>query len=69
VAAIHDRMPVIVPTERYDAWLDAAKVNAVEAAALIGPAPNDFLRAYAVSTRVNSYQNDGPENLEPASPG
>jgi putative SOS response-associated peptidase YedK len=69
VTPIHDRMPVIVPPERHDAWLDAAKVDAAEAAALIGPAPNDFLKAYEVSTRVNSYQNDGPENLAPASPG
>jgi putative SOS response-associated peptidase YedK len=69
VTAIHDRMPVILPPERHDAWLDAAKVNAAEAAALVGPAPNDFLLAYEVSARVNSYQNDGPENLIPASPG
>jgi putative SOS response-associated peptidase YedK len=63
VGAIHDRMPVVVPLEKHDAWLDAGKVPAGDAAALIGPAPNDFFQVYEVSTRVNSYQNDGPENV------
>jgi putative SOS response-associated peptidase YedK len=69
VAAVHDRMPVVVPPEHHDAWLDASKVNAIEAAAFLGPASNDFLQAYEVSTRVNSHQNDGPENLAPAAVG
>jgi putative SOS response-associated peptidase YedK len=69
VAAIHDRMPVVVPPERHDAWLETVRVNATDAAALVGPAPNDFLQAYEVSPRVNSYQNDGPENVAPAAGG
>jgi len=66
VAPIHDRMPVIVPPEHYEAWLDCNGVNAKQAAALIGRAPEDFLEAIPVSPRVNSVKNDGPENLEHA---
>ena len=41
LAAIHERMPVIVPEEAFDLWLDCAEVDAKTAAALIAPAPDD----------------------------
>jgi putative SOS response-associated peptidase YedK len=66
LAPVHERMPVIVPPEHYDAWLDSDKNEAKQAAALIGPAPEDFLEAYEISTRVNSVKNDRAENLDPA---
>jgi putative SOS response-associated peptidase YedK len=65
VASIHDRMPVVVPSDRHEAWLDTEKVDAAKAASLVGPASQDFLEAVEVSTRVNSHQNDGPENIVP----
>ena len=55
ISAIHDRMPVIVPATRIDDWLTAP---AVDAAALIAPAPEDALIATPVSRRVNSVKND-----------
>src|SRR3954469_21727258 len=42
IAAVHDRMPVIVPTARLDDWLTAPPADA---AALIRPAPDDALIA------------------------
>ena len=63
---VHDRMPVIVLPEQYDAWLDSDKIDAKQAAALVGPAPEDFFEAYEISTRVNSVKNDSAENLDPA---
>jgi putative SOS response-associated peptidase YedK len=66
LAPIHDRMPVIVAPENYDAWLDAEKIDAKQAVALVGSAPDDFLEAYAISTRVNSVKHDDPENVAPA---
>ncbi|MEX2127900.1 MAG: SOS response-associated peptidase [Xanthobacteraceae bacterium] len=65
LAPIHDRMPVIVPREKYDPWLDADRIDARPATALVGPAPDDFLEAYEISTRVNKADNDGAENLLP----
>jgi putative SOS response-associated peptidase YedK len=66
LAPIHERMPVIVAPEHRDAWLDCNTFDAKQAAALVGRAPDDFLETVAISTRVNSVKNDGPENLEPA---
>lgn len=65
LARIHDRMPVIVPPEHFDAWLDCDEVDADQAAALAGPAPDDLLEAYQISTRVNNVNNDGPDNIAP----
>jgi putative SOS response-associated peptidase YedK len=66
LAPIHNRMPVIVPKEQFDAWLDCERVDAKQAAAIAGPAPDDFLEAYEISTRVNSVKNDSADNIEPA---
>ena len=58
LAAIHDRMPVIVPPEAFNLWLDCAKVDAPTAAALIAPAPGALLECYEVSLAVNRATND-----------
>ncbi len=65
---IHKRMPVIVPPEAFDLWLDCAHVDAQTAAALIAPTPDDALEAYPVSTAVNRIANDNPQLLEPVLP-
>ncbi len=53
LTAIHDRMPVFVPKDAFDLWLDCANVEADVAAALIRPSPDDVLGAYEISTAVN----------------
>ena len=45
---IHDRMPILLERQDHDAWL-AGKAG-VE---LLRPAPNDLLRMWPVSKRVN----------------
>jgi len=62
---IHERMPVIVPPEGFDLWLDGANVDAKTAEALIAPAPDALLEAYEISTAVNRTANDNPKLLEP----
>src|SRR2546423_1607262 len=42
-AGVHERMPVIVPPEAFDFWVDCANVDAMTASALIAPAPEDLL--------------------------
>ncbi len=66
LSPIHQRMPVIVPPEAFDLWLDNAEVDTATAAALIQPAPDDLLGAYEISTAVNRTANDDPKLLEPA---
>ena len=66
--SIHDRMPVIVPPEAFDLWLDCANVDAVTASALITPAPEDLLETCPVSSAVNRTANDNANLLEPVDP-
>jgi len=65
LAPIHNRMPVFVPKEAFDLWLDCTRVEADVAAALIRPAPEDLLEAYEVSTAVNRVANDNASLIAP----
>ena len=69
LAALHDRMPVIVSPESFDLWLDTAKVDAQTAAALLVPARDDLVEAYEVSPAVNRVANDDARLIEPLPPG
>jgi len=69
LAAIHARMPVIVPEEAFDLWLNCADVDAETAAALTVPAPDDLLEAYEISTAVNRVANDNAKVMERLSGG
>jgi len=64
LAPLHDRMPVIVPPEAFDLWLDSDNVDAATAAALIVPAPDTLLEAWPVSTDVNRVANDNAHLIE-----
>ena len=64
IAHIHDRMPVIVPPDAFDFWLDP-KVDAQTAAAVIQPARDALLESYQVSSAVNRTANDSPNLIEP----
>jgi putative SOS response-associated peptidase YedK len=61
----HDRMPVILAPENFDAWLDP-NIDGPEAMSLIAPMPNDELEIYPVSAAVNRVANDTPELSQPA---
>jgi putative SOS response-associated peptidase YedK len=65
LARLHGRMPVIVPPDAFDLWLDCSKVDATTAAALFVPAPEGVLEAHEISTAVNRTENDGPGLIEP----
>ena len=58
LTVIHDRMPVVVPPDAFDLWLNSADVDPTIASALIAPAPENFLESYPVSTDVNRVVND-----------
>jgi len=66
---IHDRMPVVVPPEAFNLWLDCANVDVETAMTLVAPAPDAVLEAYTVSSAVNRTANDNPALLEPRPPG
>ena len=66
LAAIHDRMPVIVAPDAFDLWLDCGAVDASTAAALFAPASDALLESHEVSTAVNRAANDSPDLIAPA---
>jgi putative SOS response-associated peptidase YedK len=65
LSAIHDRMPVFVPPEAFDLWLDCANVEADVAAVLIRPTDDNLLEAYEVGTAVNRVANDAAALIAP----
>ena len=68
LAQLHNRMPVILPPEAFDLWLDCARVDAETAATLIAPCPDDVLTPHPVSPAVNHALNDNPQLIEPYTP-
>src|SRR5688500_10977171 len=65
LAQLHNRMPVILPPEAFDLWLDHRAVDAETAAALIAPAREDLLEVHPVSDSVNRAADDTPQMIEP----
>jgi len=65
MAPIHDRMPVILAREAWNAWLDPA-TPAADAKALLRPAPAAAMRAWPVSLAVSNARNEGAQLIEPA---
>jgi putative SOS response-associated peptidase YedK len=62
---LHNRMPVILDEGVIAAWLEPDQDTAI-LHSLLAPCPDDVLTAYAVSTKVNSPKNQGPELIAPA---
>lgn len=58
---IHDRMPVIIPKDKFDAWLGDDPAPSF----LLQPYPVEEMEAYQISTRVNDPHHNSPELLEP----
>ena len=67
VAAIHDRMPVVLRDDACDRWLHAEPLDAAEITAILERAYVDF-DSYPVSLAVNRVSNDDPRMIEPFSP-
>jgi putative SOS response-associated peptidase YedK len=59
---IHDRMPVILPRERWRVWL--ADTPLEEVVAMLEPYPAKRMDAWAVGNRVGSVKNDDEDLLE-----
>ena len=62
IAPIHDRMPVILPPEHYESWLDP---SAGDGARLLTAYPAEAMEAFPVSARVGNVRNDDPALIEP----
>jgi putative SOS response-associated peptidase YedK len=65
---IHDRMPLLVEKDRYDAWLDPTSSDPDDLLDLLVPAAPGRLEAFAVSRAVSSVKNNGPHLVDPLPP-
>lgn len=68
---IHDRMPLVLPREQWQQWLDPDSEDVDDLAGLLAP-PSlelvDALELRPISDRVNNVRNNGPELLERVEP-
>jgi putative SOS response-associated peptidase YedK len=62
---IHDRMPVIVPPEKYDLWLNPDVEDFEAVREILKPYDPNLMRHYPVSPKVNSVKNDDAECAAP----
>lgn len=66
LAEIHDRMPLLLPENHWDTWLDPD--SPVDTALLAHRPSEQGIVLREVSTLVNSVGNNGPELIAPAAP-
>jgi putative SOS response-associated peptidase YedK len=62
---IHNRMPVILPADDYQRWLDPAVETGEQLVPLLRPYPAEQMTSDPVSTFVNSPANEGAKCIEP----
>jgi putative SOS response-associated peptidase YedK len=65
LASVHHRMPVILPPETWDAWLDPGNTDTEALAALLVPARDDLLVCWPVDPAVGNPRNNHPDLRRP----
>jgi putative SOS response-associated peptidase YedK len=65
ISPLHNRMPVILPRDTIDRWLDP-DTPVAELQAMLVPLSAEAMRTYPVSWRVNDPRHDAPDCIEPA---
>lgn len=62
---IHDRMPVILPAQEYDCWLDRDFSETKKLKSLLVPYDANLMEVHPVSSIVNSPKNDSKDCIVP----
>ncbi len=62
---IHDRMPVVVPPDLWDAWLDPRVTDRDQVNALLSSIPDPELVPRKVGRAVGNVHNDSPDLIAP----
>lgn len=62
---VHDRMPVILPAQTFETWLDPQFQQIRRLKELLEPYPAGEMEKYEVSTLVNSSRNETKELISP----
>jgi putative SOS response-associated peptidase YedK len=64
VAAVHDRMPVILASDCWAAWLGEVHAPLDDLKAMLTPYPSERMALWPVSKRVGNVRNDSPDLFE-----
>jgi putative SOS response-associated peptidase YedK len=64
VQPVHERMPVILPENAWEEWLDPSIKNAQEVLPLLKPYASDVMKKNAVSAIVNNATREGIECIQ-----
>ncbi|MCW2239591.1 SOS response-associated peptidase [Azospirillum canadense] len=65
LSELHDRMPVILPSAQWPAWLGEEPVSDETLRSLLRPYPAPEMRMWPVSRDVGNVRNDRPDLLDP----
>ena len=65
MAPVHERMPVVLRPEDYEAWLSPGVLDPGELAVLLAPPADSFLVGYRVGSEVGNSRSEGPQLVEP----
>lgn len=64
MAPIHRRMPVILPEQHFEQWLDRSYKDATQLKKLLTPYPANKMKAHRVSSFVSNSRNEGAECMK-----
>jgi len=65
VRPLHDRMPVILPPEKWPLWLGEAKLSPNGLKGLLAPFPAKLMECWPVDKAVGNVKNDEPFLIAP----
>lgn len=66
LAPVHERMPVILPADTYETWLDPHNQNTAQLQDFLHPYPAERMIGFPVSSWVNNPSHDTAECIQPA---
>lgn len=61
IKPIHNRMPVILPKNQEEQWLDTSISDVESIKSLLKPLPAELMNVYEISSLINSPRNNNPE--------
>jgi putative SOS response-associated peptidase YedK len=62
---LHDRMPVVLPPDRWAGWLGETKPDDAALKAMLRPYPGAAMSFWPVDRRVGNVKNDAPDLFAP----
>jgi len=65
MAEIHHRMPIMLPPDAWDQWLDRDEQDTEALGRFLVPAPSSLITFHPVSTEVNNVRNQGTHLMDP----